>query len=565
MSLLTHTASLAAALRPAADSTERSGTAGPPGVFAGLLQERNQTAQRQDNPVPTGTGRVASPEQGFRPTLAKPPAPATAPPTAVRRAEARVAEQRGTESRQADSRAVASHAADRGNEARGKAARADARHVAEARTEANRAQARRAAAADTQRRQHSAGGVSGHNQSGDAPSDTGSSDHVGASHDTDAELGDGTGATTPAVAVDPAAPVATVTAGAACAADTGAATAATLPGPGNTAPGGDAEAGATSASAAATASVDGLELATPQRLLAGHDGAGAPASASTSATDGRPGAASRSADRVTEAALRPGGDSAAAHTLPRGPAADATHELARPSDPSAQPGGALADAATSFASALVGATASAAQPTTLAPESPANVTAQVHVPVESPGFGSAVMLQVGRLAADGTQQATLNLNPAELGPIQIHIALDGQQASVDFGAAHGRTRELLEAALHDLAAALQADGLNLAQTHVGEMAPAPVERTGAMAWNTPGADSPGSGASARADAGPGGHAGGGQSAGQGGSPGGAYTPGTTAMGGERSQRLAGLGWAQPGSTAGATPAGGARVGLDLYA
>ena len=59
MSFRTHTASLAAALRPAADSTERSGTAGPPGVFAGLLQERNQTAQRQDNPVPTGTGRVA--------------------------------------------------------------------------------------------------------------------------------------------------------------------------------------------------------------------------------------------------------------------------------------------------------------------------------------------------------------------------------------------------------------------------------------------------------------------------------------------------------------------------
>ncbi|MCU0929995.1 MAG: flagellar hook-length control protein FliK [Burkholderiaceae bacterium] len=37
------------------------------------------------------------------------------------------------------------------------------------------------------------------------------------------------------------------------------------------------------------------------------------------------------------------------------------------------------------------------------------------------------------------QQAVLQLNPAELGPVAIHIALDGARAHVDFTAPHAVT------------------------------------------------------------------------------------------------------------------------------
>jgi len=84
------------------------------------------------------------------------------------------------------------------------------------------------------------------------------------------------------------------------------------------------------------------------------------------------------------------------------------------------------------------------------------------VPLESPEFAQAFGLEISTLARDGIQQAELHLNPAEMGPVSVQIALDGEKARIDFGAQAAATRAAIEASLPDLAAALRDAGLTLA-------------------------------------------------------------------------------------------------------
>lgn len=84
------------------------------------------------------------------------------------------------------------------------------------------------------------------------------------------------------------------------------------------------------------------------------------------------------------------------------------------------------------------------------------------VPLESPEFAQAFGLEISTLARDGIQQAELHLNPAEMGPVSVQIALDGEKARIDFGAQAAATRAAIEASLPELAAALRDAGLTLA-------------------------------------------------------------------------------------------------------
>ncbi|MBP5991059.1 MAG: flagellar hook-length control protein FliK [Piscinibacter sp.] len=84
------------------------------------------------------------------------------------------------------------------------------------------------------------------------------------------------------------------------------------------------------------------------------------------------------------------------------------------------------------------------------------------VPLESPEFAAAFGVEISLLAKDGVQQAELHLNPAEMGPVSVQIALDGERARIDFGAQAAATRAAIEASLPELAAALRDAGLTLA-------------------------------------------------------------------------------------------------------
>lgn len=113
-----------------------------------------------------------------------------------------------------------------------------------------------------------------------------------------------------------------------------------------------------------------------------------------------------------------------------------------------------------------------AAPGTAAPtaaESPV-LAVPMPVPLESPEFAQAFGLEISVLARDGIQQAELHLNPAEMGPVSVQIALDGEKARIDFGAQAAATRAVIEASLPELAAALRDAGLTLAGGGVSQHA-----------------------------------------------------------------------------------------------
>ena len=86
-------------------------------------------------------------------------------------------------------------------------------------------------------------------------------------------------------------------------------------------------------------------------------------------------------------------------------------------------------------------------------------------PVTSPQFADEladkVRMFVSKVQDDGPMTAELHLNPAEMGPINVRIAVDGQNAQVDFAAAAQETRKAIEASLAQLSSALDEVGLSL--------------------------------------------------------------------------------------------------------
>ena len=86
----------------------------------------------------------------------------------------------------------------------------------------------------------------------------------------------------------------------------------------------------------------------------------------------------------------------------------------------------------------------------------------------APDFAAAIGLHISVLARDGVHKAELHLNPAEMGPVSVQIAVDGTQARIDFGADVAATRQAIEAGLPELASALRDAGLTL---HGGGVSP----------------------------------------------------------------------------------------------
>lgn len=86
---------------------------------------------------------------------------------------------------------------------------------------------------------------------------------------------------------------------------------------------------------------------------------------------------------------------------------------------------------------------------------------QVPTPVASPEFVPRLSAEVAVLARDGVQEARLQLNPAELGPVAVRIVVEGDRAQVHLAVDHATTLQLLDQSLPTLAAALRDQGLTL--------------------------------------------------------------------------------------------------------
>ena len=70
------------------------------------------------------------------------------------------------------------------------------------------------------------------------------------------------------------------------------------------------------------------------------------------------------------------------------------------------------------------------------------------------------------MAKNGLTTAKLHLKPAEMGPIEVTVKMQEDQASVSFNAQHATTREALEVAIPRLREMFSQSGLNLADADV---------------------------------------------------------------------------------------------------
>ena len=92
-------------------------------------------------------------------------------------------------------------------------------------------------------------------------------------------------------------------------------------------------------------------------------------------------------------------------------------------------------------------------------------TKEVHTSIPNevnhPEFVPVFSARIATLVHQGVEQARVHLNPVEMGPVSVQLALDGQQVRVDMTAELAVTRQVLEKSLPALAGALREAGFTL--------------------------------------------------------------------------------------------------------
>jgi len=94
--------------------------------------------------------------------------------------------------------------------------------------------------------------------------------------------------------------------------------------------------------------------------------------------------------------------------------------------------------------------------------------ARVQVPVGQPGWGEAVGQQVTWFVSQKISAASLRLNPQHLGPMEMAVSMDGDQASISFTSQHSMVRDALESSIPRLREMLSENGLNLVNVNVSQ-------------------------------------------------------------------------------------------------
>ncbi len=82
----------------------------------------------------------------------------------------------------------------------------------------------------------------------------------------------------------------------------------------------------------------------------------------------------------------------------------------------------------------------------------------VHTAMDKPGWGQAVGERLMVMAQQGVQHARIQLNPRELGPLEVNISVRDDKTAVTFAAQHAVTRDALELELPRLRQLLQDNG-----------------------------------------------------------------------------------------------------------
>lgn len=141
------------------------------------------------------------------------------------------------------------------------------------------------------------------------------------------------------------------------------------------------------------------------------------------------------------------------------PALDAATVQLAPVEPT------VAEAGAEFSLPSLG---EAGTPAPAAPAEAPPAQATLAPPPGSAAFPAALGAQLSTWLQDGVQYATLELNPQDMGPIDVRIALRDGQTQVELGADVAVTRQILAEALPALAEALGDVGLSLSGGSVSD-------------------------------------------------------------------------------------------------
>jgi flagellar hook-length control protein FliK len=95
----------------------------------------------------------------------------------------------------------------------------------------------------------------------------------------------------------------------------------------------------------------------------------------------------------------------------------------------------------------------------------------VNVPVGNAQWADEIGSRMTMMVEQGKHTASLRLSPEHLGPLEVRITMNGDQASVQFGAAHVDTRNAIENALPRLREMFAATGLSLSDANVSREPP----------------------------------------------------------------------------------------------
>lgn len=101
-------------------------------------------------------------------------------------------------------------------------------------------------------------------------------------------------------------------------------------------------------------------------------------------------------------------------------------------------------------------------------EQTAKAMNRIEVPVSQAGWGEAVGNRLMMMVNGRIQSANIHLNPAELGPIEIKVSVNQDQATVHFVSANSTVRDAIEDAFPRLKEMFSQNGLNLADTNVSQ-------------------------------------------------------------------------------------------------
>ncbi|TWC42959.1 flagellar hook-length control protein FliK [Pseudomonas sp. SJZ079] len=119
-----------------------------------------------------------------------------------------------------------------------------------------------------------------------------------------------------------------------------------------------------------------------------------------------------------------------------------------------------------FVSKLSALSQAVAQSTAPAPR--AAVIPGQPVAMQQAGWSEAVVDRVMWLSSQNLQSAEIQLDPAELGRMEVRISLSQEQAQVTFASPHAGVREALEGQMHRLRELFTQQGMNLLDVNVSD-------------------------------------------------------------------------------------------------